>query len=42
MIRFQNIMIKLLWCEYEIVTEKGDRFQVSIKNKFMINNSMLN
>jgi hypothetical protein len=28
--------------DYEIVTEKGDRFQVSIKNKFMINNSMLN
>jgi hypothetical protein len=28
--------------DYEIVTEKGDRFQVSIINRFMINNTMLN
>jgi len=28
--------------DYEIVTEKGNKFQVSIENKFMINNSMLN
>ena len=28
--------------DYEIVTEKTDKFQISIKNRFWINNSMLN
>jgi len=28
--------------DYEIVTEKSDKFQISIINRYMINNTMLN